>query len=59
MSKNYFDTDSTGDKGYFQKEDSERKKHGRNVEIKEFSISTDKYRKSQVKVKTVRYEIKD
>ena len=59
MSKDYFDTDSTGAKGYFQKEDSEAKKQEEKEEIKEFSISTDRYRKSEIKVKTVRYEIKD
>lgn len=59
MSKNYFDTDSTGHKEYFRHKDSEIKKHVGKVGIKEFSISTDEYKKSQVKVKTVRYEIKD
>lgn len=59
MNKDYFDTDSTGSKKYFQKEEAEKKKQVGKVRIKEFLISTDKYKKTQVKVETVRYEIKD
>ena len=59
MNKKYFDTDSTGSKKYFQKEDAEKKKQVGKVGIKEFSISTAKYKKTQDKIETVRYEIKD
>jgi len=59
MNKKYFDTDSTGSKKYFQQEDAEKKKQVGKVRIKEFSISTDEYKKTQVKIETVRYEIKD
>lgn len=59
MNKEYFDTDSTGSKKYFRQEDAEKRKQVRKVRIKDFSISTDKYKKTQDKVETVRYEIKD
>lgn len=59
MNKKYFDTDSTGYKSHFKQEDAEKKKQVGKVRIKELSISTDKYKKTQDKVETVRYEIKD
>lgn len=59
MNKKYFDTDSTGSKKYFQQEDAEKKKQVGKERIKESSISTDKYKETQVKIETVRYEIKD
>ena len=59
MNKEYFDTDSTGYKKYSSQEDAEKRKQVGKVRIKTFSISTDKYKKTQDKVETVRYEIKD
>lgn len=59
MNKKYFDTDSTGSKKYVEEEDAGKKEQVEKVRVKEFSISTDKYKKTKVKVETVRYEIKD
>jgi hypothetical protein len=59
MNKNYFSTDSTGNKEYFQKDVHSRKITKENKKIKDFSISTDAYKKSLIKIQTIHYEIKD
>lgn len=59
MDKKYFDTDSTGSNDYFKEKNAVDEEHVGKSDIKDFSIDEGKYKKSQVKMETVHYEIKD
>jgi hypothetical protein len=59
MEDKYFKTDSTGSKNYFKDDEKDIEKLEENKEIKDFTISTEKYDTAEVKVEIIKYDIKD
>lgn len=59
MENEYFETGSTGSKDYFEDEKEDAEELMKEEELKDFEISTERYKKVEVKLKTIKYEIKD
>lgn len=59
MTNNYFETESTGSKDYFNNKEKDTNKSPEEKTIEDVVVFTDEYKKVEVTVETVQYEIKD